>query len=80
MSSEPIERRVSYLGDRLKASRCRICGKEGYYTLKRDSNGKCKDCHGTGHKRILMCGIPSLLICMCKAGRIMKARQRRCVK
>ena len=28
MSSEPIERRVSYLGDRLKASRCQICGKE----------------------------------------------------
>ncbi len=28
MSSEPIERRVSYLGDRLKATRCQICGKE----------------------------------------------------
>ena len=28
MSSEPIERRVSYLGDRLKASRCPICGNE----------------------------------------------------
>ena len=28
MSSEPIERRVSYIGDRLKASQCNICGKE----------------------------------------------------
>ncbi|MCW4018831.1 MAG: hydroxymethylglutaryl-CoA synthase [Candidatus Bathyarchaeota archaeon] len=33
MSSEPIERRVSYLGDRLKASRCRICGKE-YFEVR----------------------------------------------
>jgi hydroxymethylglutaryl-CoA synthase len=33
MSSEPIERRVSYLGDRLKASRCRICGKE-YFEIR----------------------------------------------
>jgi hydroxymethylglutaryl-CoA synthase len=39
MSSEPIERRVSYLGDRLKASRCRICGKE-YFEL-RDYCGNC---------------------------------------
>jgi hypothetical protein len=27
MSSEPIERRVSYLGDRLKATRCLCWGK-----------------------------------------------------
>jgi hydroxymethylglutaryl-CoA synthase len=33
MSSEPIERRVSYLGDRLKASRCSICGKE-YFEIR----------------------------------------------
>jgi hydroxymethylglutaryl-CoA synthase len=33
MSSEPIERRVSYLGDRLKASRCKICGKE-YFEVR----------------------------------------------
>jgi hydroxymethylglutaryl-CoA synthase len=33
MSSEPIERRVSYLGDRLKASRCTICGKE-YFEIR----------------------------------------------
>lgn len=33
MSSEPIERRVSYLGDRLKASRCQICGKE-YFEVR----------------------------------------------
>ncbi len=33
MSSEPIERRVSYLGDRLKASRCQICGKE-YFEIR----------------------------------------------
>ncbi|TRO44876.1 hydroxymethylglutaryl-CoA synthase [Candidatus Bathyarchaeota archaeon] len=39
MSSEPIERRVSYLGDRLKASRCRICGKEYFET--RDYCGDC---------------------------------------
>ncbi len=39
MSSEPIERRVSYLGDRLKASRCRICGKE--YFEVRDYCGNC---------------------------------------
>jgi hydroxymethylglutaryl-CoA synthase len=39
MSSEPIERRVSYLGDRLKASRCKICGKE-YFEL-RDYCGNC---------------------------------------
>ncbi len=39
MSSEPIERRVSYLGDRLKASRCRICGKE-YFEI-RDYCGNC---------------------------------------
>ena len=28
MSSEPIERRVSYIGDRLRGSQCTICGKE----------------------------------------------------
>ena len=39
MSSEPIERRVSYLGDRLKATRCRICGKE--YFEVRDYCGNC---------------------------------------
>ena len=39
MSSEPIERRVSYLGDRLKASRCRICKKE-YFEI-RDYCGNC---------------------------------------
>lgn len=39
MSSEPIERRVSYLGDRLRGSRCRICGKE-YFEI-RDYCGKC---------------------------------------
>lgn len=39
MSSEPIERRVSYLGDRLKASRCRTCGKE-YFEI-RDYCGNC---------------------------------------
>jgi hydroxymethylglutaryl-CoA synthase len=39
MSSEPIERRVSYLGDRLRASRCKICGKE--YFEVRDYCGNC---------------------------------------
>jgi len=39
MSSEPIERRVSYIGDRLKGSRCGICGKE-YFRL-RDYCGAC---------------------------------------
>jgi hydroxymethylglutaryl-CoA synthase len=39
MSSEPIERRVSYLGDRLKACRCQICGKE--YFEVRDYCGDC---------------------------------------
>jgi len=33
MSSEPMERRVSYLGDRLKASRCPICGNE-YFEIR----------------------------------------------
>jgi hydroxymethylglutaryl-CoA synthase len=33
LSSEPIERRVSFLGDRLKASRCLICGKE-YFEVR----------------------------------------------
>jgi hydroxymethylglutaryl-CoA synthase len=39
MSSEPIERRVSYLGDRLRGRRCQICGKE-YFEL-RDYCGNC---------------------------------------
>lgn len=39
MSSEPIERRVSYLGDRLKSTRCKTCGKE-YFEL-RDYCGNC---------------------------------------
>jgi hydroxymethylglutaryl-CoA synthase len=39
MSSEPIERRVSYVGDRLKGSRCSLCGKE-YFRLK-DYCGTC---------------------------------------
>ena len=39
MSSEPIERRISYLGDRLRACRCQICGKE--YFEVRDYCGDC---------------------------------------
>ena len=39
MSSEPIERRVAYIGDRLRGSRCAICGKE-YFKLK-DYCGAC---------------------------------------
>ncbi len=39
MSSEPIERRVSYLGDRLRGNRCLICEKE-YFEI-RDYCGKC---------------------------------------
>ncbi len=39
MSSEPIERRVSYLGDRLRGKRCLICGKE--YFEVRDYCGNC---------------------------------------
>jgi len=39
MSSEPIERRVSYLGDRLKGTRCLSCGKE-YFEI-RDYCGNC---------------------------------------
>ncbi len=34
MGSEPIERRVSYIGDRLKGSRCPFCGKE-YFRPRR---------------------------------------------
>ncbi|MEM0010348.1 MAG: hydroxymethylglutaryl-CoA synthase [Candidatus Bathyarchaeia archaeon] len=34
MSSEPIERRVTYVGDRLKGSRCPFCGKE-YFKPRR---------------------------------------------
>jgi hydroxymethylglutaryl-CoA synthase len=39
VSSEPIERRVSYLGDRLRGRRCLICGKE-YFEVK-DYCGVC---------------------------------------
>jgi len=39
LSSEPIERRISYLGDRLRACRCQICGKE-YFEI-RDYCGDC---------------------------------------
>jgi hydroxymethylglutaryl-CoA synthase len=39
VSSEPIERRVSYLGDRLRGRRCGICGKE--YFEVRDYCGVC---------------------------------------
>jgi hydroxymethylglutaryl-CoA synthase len=39
MRSEPIERRVAYIGDRLRGSRCIICGKE-YFNL-RDYCGAC---------------------------------------
>jgi len=39
MSSEPMERRVSYIGDRLRGSRCSICGKE--YFRSKDYCGKC---------------------------------------
>lgn len=39
MSSEPIERRVSYLGDRLRGRRCQICGRE--YFEVRDYCGSC---------------------------------------
>ncbi|MCL2358956.1 MAG: hydroxymethylglutaryl-CoA synthase [Nitrososphaerota archaeon] len=33
MTSEPIERRVTYLGDRLRACRCQCCGKE-YFEVR----------------------------------------------
>ncbi|MEM1514497.1 MAG: hydroxymethylglutaryl-CoA synthase [Thermoproteota archaeon] len=39
MSSEPMERRVTYIGDRLKSSRCPICGKE--YFKPRKYCGNC---------------------------------------
>jgi hydroxymethylglutaryl-CoA synthase len=39
MTSEPIERRVSYIGDRLRGSRCAICGREYFRT--KDYCGKC---------------------------------------
>ena len=39
MSSEPIERRVSYMGDRLRGRRCLLCGKE-YFEI-RDYCGRC---------------------------------------
>ena len=49
MSSEPIERRVSYIGDRLRGSQCSICGKEYFRgknycgTCGRKSFGKMKN-------------------------------------
>jgi len=39
MSSEPMEKRVSYIGDRIKGSRCGICGKK--YFRPRDYCGTC---------------------------------------
>jgi len=39
MTSEPIERRVSYIGDRLRGSQCTVCGKEYFRT--KDYCGKC---------------------------------------
>jgi len=39
LSSEPIERRASYIGDRVKGSRCSLCGKEYFRT--RDYCGEC---------------------------------------
>jgi hydroxymethylglutaryl-CoA synthase len=39
VSSEPIERRVSYIGDRLRGSRCTLCGKE--YFRGKDYCGSC---------------------------------------
>jgi hydroxymethylglutaryl-CoA synthase len=39
VSSEPIERRVAYIGDRLRGSRCTLCGKE--YFKPRDYCGAC---------------------------------------
>jgi hydroxymethylglutaryl-CoA synthase len=39
MSSEPIERRVCYIGDRLRGSKCGICGREYFRT--KDYCGKC---------------------------------------
>lgn len=39
MSSEPIERRVSYIGDRLRSSRCSVCG--GIYFKPRNYCGSC---------------------------------------
>ena len=39
MSSEPIERRASYIGDRLRGSQCTLCGKE--YFRGKDYCGEC---------------------------------------
>jgi hydroxymethylglutaryl-CoA synthase len=39
LSSEPIERRVSYIGDRIRGNRCGVCGKE--YFRPRDYCGIC---------------------------------------
>lgn len=49
MTSEPMERRVSYIGDRLQGSRCSICGKEYFRARRycgscgRESFGKMED-------------------------------------
>ncbi|MDH5688771.1 MAG: hypothetical protein OEZ48_13035, partial [Candidatus Bathyarchaeota archaeon] len=49
MTSEPMERRVSYIGDRLQGSRCGICGKEYFRARRycgscgRESFGKMED-------------------------------------
>jgi hydroxymethylglutaryl-CoA synthase len=47
MSSEPIERRVSYLGDRLKATCCQSCGKE-YFEVR----DYCSDCGRKSYGRM----------------------------
>ncbi|MEM4700140.1 MAG: hydroxymethylglutaryl-CoA synthase [Candidatus Nezhaarchaeales archaeon] len=49
MSSEPIERRVSYIGDRLRGSRCPVCGREYFRprlycgSCGRDTVGRMED-------------------------------------
>ena len=45
MTSEPIERRVSYIGDRLMGSRCSLCGKE-YFSVRRYCGSCGKDSFG----------------------------------
>ncbi|MCX8150346.1 MAG: hydroxymethylglutaryl-CoA synthase [Candidatus Bathyarchaeota archaeon] len=49
MSSEPIERRVSYLGDRLKISRCTICGKE-YFEVR----DYCSNCGRKSYEKMAL--------------------------
>lgn len=39
MASEPIERRLSYIGDRLRGSRCAVCRREYFRT--KDYCGTC---------------------------------------